>query len=144
MLYSNSQKVPLSDEISHISDYIELQKLRFAYKLCLTVNMKKPVESLQIAPLILIPLVENAFKHGDFTDIKYPAEIKATNVKNKFSSAVSNRKSLHKKYMTSGIGINNLKRRLKLIYPNSHHLEINETDICYAVKITINVENEYK
>ncbi|OFX79871.1 MAG: hypothetical protein A2X12_07750 [Bacteroidetes bacterium GWE2_29_8] len=135
MLYeTQSQYQNLSEEIMIISDYIELQKLRLTDKVQVTFDIIGNTEKYKLEPYILIPLIENAFKHGadninnSFIEIiiQIKEELLIFTVRNKIVTKINSDKK------NSGIGLKNIKRRLELLYENEHSLEIKETkDIFY-------------
>lgn len=127
MLYeSDEDKVPLATEIEYLKSYIELQKLRFEEDVCILSNINFGGNSLNIEPMLLIPLVENAFKHGITTirdafistDLTVEGDTLHFTVKNSFQEHNS------PKDKDSGIGLDNLQSRLKLLYPGHHRLSI--------------------
>jgi len=129
MLYeSDEEKVNLSKEIDYIQSYIDLQTLRFGHnvRIAFTVDQPLPADPC-IEPMLLIPLIENAFKHGiglikdPEIDIRLqigPKNLRLT-VRNKYDST-----STATRDKVSGIGLANLERRLKLLYPHKHMLYI--------------------
>jgi sensor histidine kinase YesM len=120
---SESDTVPLDQEISYLKSFIDLQQLRFGKEI-ITFDIKVEEHGKMLAPMLLIPLVENAIKHGS----KYP-DAPAIKVKlhanEHFEFSVTNaiNTDLVNKDKTGGIGLKNLKRRLELIYPDSFSLE---------------------
>jgi two-component system, LytTR family, sensor kinase len=121
---SEEEKVPLEKELSYLRSFIDLQQLRFGKKLIqFDAEIRNPGKS--IAPMLFIPLVENAIKHGDKN-----AELPAIRVKlfvdSSIDFVVENRISdpSQPKDKTGGIGLKNLRRRLDLIYPSSHTFDI--------------------
>lgn len=143
MIYeSNVELVSLEKEITYIKNYIELQKLRFDNQDLLQVNLQitDSFKSKFICPMILIPFIENAFKHGlsvedhNLIDISLGIENKVLNliVKN----SISNLKNGTDK-KNSGIGLENVKRRLNLVYPNRHTLEIKSDNEFFNVDLKI-------
>lgn len=133
-------RVSLIQELNYIDDYIQLQQIRL--KKPLSFNFEKHIvdEDLKIAPLLLIVLVENAFKHGI-----EPAEnqaylnlyLKSDHQKVYFSCKNSIEEENAAK--VRGIGLDNLKKRLALLYPNKHHLEINADKKSYSVTLEITI-----
>jgi len=143
MIYeSNAELVSLEKEITYIKNYIELQKLRFDNQELLKVNLQitDNFKSTFICPMILIPFIENAFKHGLSTeehnkiDIALGIENKTLNLKVK--NTISNLKNGTDK-KNSGIGLDNVKRRLNLVYPNRHDLTINSDNEFFYVDLKI-------
>lgn len=127
MLYeSDEAKVSLETEIEYLKSYVELQKLRFEEDVSIISNINFAGSSLNIEPMLLIPLVENAFKHGITgirdafisTDLTVEGDILCFTVKNSFQE------HNNPKDKDSGIGLDNLQSRLKLLYPGNHRLSI--------------------
>jgi sensor histidine kinase YesM len=103
-----------ADELHYTQNLTALHQLRCAYPLQVINNISPEVLSLTSMPFLLIPLVENALKHGDLSDAAMPLTITATKNNNNFELTVSNKKSQQKN--TAGIGLKNLERRLELTY----------------------------
>jgi len=118
---AKKETVNLQNEINYLIDYIELQKLRMPDKSKVIFNLDGNSSNKEIEPMLLIPFVENAFKHGDIfsedAKINILLRIDENNiffkVENKIDKALVQDKS-------SGIGLNNLKKRLELLYPQKH------------------------
>lgn len=139
---SQGNTVPLKEEINHLEDFIEFQKLRTTQKL--TVNYMKVIDNLdncEIAPLILIPFIENAFKYGVSAHEDSTIAIDLLLENGLLSLNISNKIFLTKNISqaNAGIGLNNTKRRLALIYPDKHQLETIEEQGTYAVALKINL-----
>lgn len=143
MLYeTGEEKVSLENEKEYLRSYIDLQQQRFGKKVMLNVNMLTSDKMYDIEPMLLIPFVENAFKHGTGLienaqiDITMKAEnnILYFNVCNKFNNT-----SLEIKDKASGIGLANVQRRLQLLYPLQHQLIIKKDDEHFSVELTINL-----
>ncbi|MBO9634998.1 MAG: histidine kinase [Chitinophagaceae bacterium] len=141
MLYeSDEEKVSISKEIDYIQSYIDLQTLRFGHHVRISFEAVKPHEDFTIEPMLLIPLIENAFKHGIgmIEDPEIIVQLKVLEdevllmVQNKF-----NRSSEETKDKTSGIGLTNLDRRLKLLYPNRHALQLANNGTFYNASLKI-------
>ncbi len=134
MLYeSNDTLVSLQKEVEHINNFIDLQKLRLREHTSLQFNVEGDIEGKQIAPMLMMTLVENAFKHGlvSKNEIGIIINLKVTDSELHFSTA--NNISTHKKREFGGIGLENLRQRLKLLYPNRHKLTFEEKDgVFYA------------
>ncbi len=145
MLYeSNNEKVPLNSEIEYIQSFIEIQKLRLAEEddFIIQFNIEGETDHILIAPMLMIPFVENAFKHGiNFKDSSIiKIELKISYNQLIFSVFNSNYKvdnELEKG--KSGIGLENMKRRLELLYPNGHALEIKEEDEVHGAILKLNL-----
>ncbi len=132
--------VPLSNEIDFTKNYIELQQMRLTDKVTVVFNTIGISEDLQIAPLLFIPFVENAFKYGVST--KEPTtiniQIHATNNQIAFHATNTVATNISTHLDSTGIGINNAKRRLALLYPGMHELNISNKDNTYLVSLHIN------
>jgi hypothetical protein len=133
----DSMYVPLSGEITLLNNYIALEKLRYDDRL--KVNFKPHLEQdIEIAPLILLSIVENAFKHGAGNDIGEPVvniELKADH--GHFMFTVSNSFQPKLAANSPSIGLPNLKQQLELIYPGRHDLTITRADTLFIVTLTI-------
>lgn len=134
--------VLLEDEINYINNYIELQKLRMDRSVKLKYCSLENVPALQIAPMLLIPFIENAFKHGVNSEQKSYIEIELSINKTEFRLNVLNNKVNVQKDISegSGLGIENTKHRLNLIYPSKHLLVINDAEKEYTVSLYINLQ----
>ncbi len=132
----------LEDEINYICNFIELQKLRLDRSVKLEYYTLENIPALQIAPMLLIPFIENAFKHGVNSEQKSHIKIAATMNKTQFQLSVVNNKVNVQKDISerSGLGIENTKHRLNLIYPSKHLLVINDTEREFSVSLHINLQ----
>lgn len=137
MLYEKNKEVLLTDEIDYLENYIALQKLRFDFEVPLNINIDNQNSNEKIAPLLLITLVENAFKHGDFKYPEFPLIIRLVNFNNELSFIVENRKRQDQRNDFNGIGIANFKRRLELIYPGRYYFDIAESETLYKSTLKI-------
>jgi sensor histidine kinase YesM len=132
--------VMLEDEINYNNNYIELQKVRLDKSVKIEYNNAIDVASFKIAPMLLTPFIENAFKHGvnpeEESHIRISLELHDKNL----SMVVSNNKvsTQQETAEQSGLGIANTKSRLNMIYPGKHLLTINENDKHFEVSLQIN------
>jgi len=136
-------KVPLVKEIDFMERYIDLMQLRVSSNLSLEKSFPIVNQPIQIAPLLLISFIENAFKHG--IDALQPSHIKIVLVikKEKLHYSVINSSFPQKEKVTdSGIGLENLKKRLELLYPNRFELINMENDNIYTAKLTLNFKKD--
>jgi two-component system LytT family sensor kinase len=126
---SNAQRIVLKEEIKYLEDFIDLQKLRMVRQDPIVFNKQVPDDTIEIAPLILVTFLENAFKHGDLSDPDMPVTILLETNAADLTYTIRNKISDKEKDESSGIGLNNLKRRLSLIYGNncimSHEIKNN-------------------
>lgn len=148
MLYEcNEKEVFLSKEINYMQNYLELEKLRHGNKMMIQFQVEGHIEKQKIAPLILIPFIENAFKHGinnqisqGFVNLNLCVEgidlmMNIENSKSPSLPKISEKRS-------GGIGLINVKRRMDIIYPNRHHLEIKESPNTYAAELQLQLIND--
>ena len=117
-------QVDLGQEIDYLHNYLALCHLRFPDQFFVDFTITGEPAGHRIAPLLLIPFVENAFKHGVLDDADHPVRLRLTIRPAEIVFAVQNRISDHRKDPTSGIGLPNLRRRLALLYPSRHALRI--------------------
>ncbi|GAB3921081.1 sensor histidine kinase [Larkinella terrae] len=138
---SNQVTVPLATEVSYIEHYIELQKNRFGPKLDVAINIYSPIDDLRIAPLLLLPLVENSFKHGVASSPGFSwVRVDISRRPGQFSVKIANSKDEQGPIPASangGIGLANVKKRLSLIYPDGHDLAIIDECHSYLISLTI-------
>ncbi len=144
MIYeANVEKVSLKKEITYLENYVELQRLRVDEKAEIKVEVKGKANHLKIAPLLLIPLVENGFKHGIKGDTKNAFINIFMNVeKHDFHFNVKNNRGqvdVIEKDHFNGIGLQNVQRRLELLYPEKHELKIKELNKTFEVDLKINL-----
>jgi two-component system LytT family sensor kinase len=128
MLYdSNDAQIPLEKELSYLENYVELQKIRFEEDVEISLRVKGETAGQLIEPMLMIPFVENAFKHGvglvrepviDI-DLMFDHKEMTFKVRNKITPDTSGEKD-----NSSGIGLQNVRRRLELLYPDAHRLEL--------------------
>ncbi len=136
---AKNNTVNLGQEIEFIRNYIEMQKIRLTDKVSIKFVIKGDTGSVSIAPLMLIPFIENAFKYGISThnESNINAEINAEGKEITFTCTNTNFPNISLKNKGTGMGISNTKRRLELLYPDKHVLEIKETADCFSVKLVI-------
>lgn len=144
MLYETDEdRVSLAKEVEYLQSFIDLQQQRFGKKVAINIKIDMPDNFYEIEPMLLIPFVENAFKHGvgliENPTITIHLYIqKATlhfEVRNRFNAQSSETQD-----RTSGIGLNNVKRRLKLLYDDKQSLEISKQDDWFVVLLKINLQ----
>ena len=128
--------VSLENEIYHLQDYISLEKLRFHDTLQVNLIKESAVENINIAPMMLIPFVENSFKHGAIVNGVLVINILIKKIDDTLLFEVEN-SIIEKSKSEGGIGLENIQKRLKMLYPNAHTLEINENDQRFKVSLTL-------
>ena len=146
MLYgSDTEYVPISKEIDYLKSYISLQKIRFKNPDFAKFEIKGNQKNKLIAPMLLIPFVENAFKHGA-KDIQSKAVsiILTTNADFIQLEVMNNinKSDLQSKDATSGIGLSNVRRRLELIYKNQYDLDVSIKNDKFIVKLKLNFSDK--
>jgi len=118
--------MPLQSEVKYLEDVIELQRISTKGMACINFTIEGYVGMQPIATLLLIAFVENAFKHGVLTDAANPVKINLQATDEKLDFRVHNKKNRDQKDKTPGIGLNNVRRRLELMYPGRHTLAIDQ------------------
>jgi two-component system, LytTR family, sensor kinase len=127
MLYeSNDALVSLEKEVDHIRNFIDLQKLRLREHTSIQLNVEGELAGKQIAPMLLMTLVENAFKHGLVSRNEIGITLNLLVEDDWLLFSTVNNSSSHKKREFGGIGLQNLQQRLNLLYPNQHELHLEE------------------
>lgn len=141
---TSGDTIAISKEVEFIENYIELNKLRFDDDDAIDIlfTTEGDLDNVQIAPALLIPFVENAFKHG--IDIYNPSFVKihltVTNTVLNFvckNSLKTHQFSNSVEKNNSGIGLQNVKRRLAILYPNAHELSISEDKNMYYINLKL-------
>jgi len=141
----NKPSVSLNEEVLHIKEYIELEKIRFQDTLKVSFKSDTISEEIQVAPMLLIPFVENAFKHGNLIDGFLTVEIAITFIDNKFNFSINNTVlNADENQNKSGIGLENIQKRLNLLYKDNHQLNIEKRDNWFCVNLIINNLNTSK
>jgi len=136
---ASAQYVSLEKELHYIQSYIELQQLRFGSSVPVLFTVNGNGIGMKIAPLVLIPFVENAFKHGVNAEENSEIKILIYYTESELKMEVTNNKvkTNLREEEKSGLGINNTKNRLMLLYPNKHELLIQENDIDFKVTLVV-------
>ena len=138
MQNSDQKQISLAEEVDFLQQYISLMQLRLTDKTTVQVDFPKQVPQLTIAPLLFISLVENAFKHGvsatTTTTLSFSLRVEGdTIIFRSENTKIPTQESLY----SSGIGIDNLKKRLTLLYPERHQYTIEEKEGKYIAQLTI-------
>lgn len=140
MLYeTDDDKVLLKSEADYLQSYIDLQNLRFGDRLTLNVDLGLQEDWHAIEPMLLVPFVENAFKHGTGMVENPIIDITLQAVNNELSFIVKNKyiEEDSAKDKVSGIGLTNVKRRLQLLYGKNHNLKIDKSDEWFSVTLQL-------
>ncbi|MBX2922966.1 MAG: histidine kinase [Chitinophagaceae bacterium] len=140
-----AQQVSLKKDIEILYDYIRLEKIRYEERLELNVFICENTGTLQIAPLLMLPLVENAFKHGTAATIDNPwINIQLHIQNNDLILNISNSKPEMNNVLDNSagkIGIENVRKRLNLLYPGKHSLDFFDEQDCFITVLNITLTN---
>jgi LytS/YehU family sensor histidine kinase len=143
VLYEGQKSlVPLKQELQLVNEYISLERIRYGNKLDVHVLMPENTEDIHITPLLLLPFVENCFKHGTSNILENPwinltIELKDTSLLMKL---MNGKAPLNKNdFKQSGIGINNVKQRLDLLYKYNYELQIRDEIDVFVVDLRVNL-----
>ena len=143
MLYDDDEeKVPLEREIEYLQSYIDLQQQRFGKNVQVNVDLQQVDVNHEIEPMLLIPFVENAFKHGTGLIENAQITIQLRTEKDKLFFNVQNKydpSSIEIKDKTSGIGLTNVKRRLNLLYGEKQRLLVTQKDNLFSISLQLNL-----
>jgi two-component system, LytTR family, sensor kinase len=143
MLYeTDEEKVLVEKEVEYLNNYIDLQRQRFGKHIRINVSFEVQDKSLSIEPMLLIPFVENAFKHGTglIEDATIDINLRVENghldfiVKNRYNDLAQETRD-----KTSGIGLHNVRRRLNLLYAKHHSLIIEKKEGWFTVMLHLNL-----
>lgn len=133
---TTSDFVSIESEINYIRNLVELYKLRLSNPDQIKLSFEGDFSQIRIAPVIFVPFIENAFKHGVLKN-GVIISLKENNGVITFESTNTINKTVKVQKDTGGTGLSNIRKRLDLIYPGSHHLSIDDTDHTFHVKLTI-------
>lgn len=138
MIYDSSEvHVPLQDEIAYLKNYVSLEKLRYDTPEQIQFTTEGDFSGRLIAPLILLTIIENCFKHGDRIHPIIDIHLKMDG--EQITLSTQNNLDQQEVQKNGGLGIQNLKNRLQLIYPNKHILTIQEKEDQYYCQLQINL-----
>jgi hypothetical protein len=134
-LYDQQQMVSVSQEVHYLTNFIQLQQTRASEKLRLTVHFDQNLDGQQVYPLLFLPLVENAFKYvgGDY-QVSIDAGLQGSTIRLEVENSVPVDIPLKKE---KGIGLENLKRRLELLYPDKHTLTAQKKENTFVAVLTL-------
>lgn len=139
MLYeASAAKVLLKDEIGHLENYISIEQMRFADRLDLSFQYSGDITGKMIAPLLLLPFVENAFKHGISDDSGW-ITINLKVIGERLFLKVENSYPENARPKGHGLGLKNVKRRLDLTYPNEYELQLTQNEQIFEADLKLNL-----
>jgi two-component system, LytTR family, sensor kinase len=146
MLYESDElKVSLDKEMRYLESYIELQRLRFGNNVKISFRVDNLSPHQMIEPMLLIPFVENAFKHGTGMVSNPVIEVYVDSTDEYFLFRVTNKvntKFKEEKDRSSGIGLSNVRRRLSLLYPNNHEMEASEQNGWFVAELSLRLKDQ--
>ncbi len=139
---ANEDKVPLQKELDFVDNFMELQRIRYNDKYEITLSSNGKTTDLQVAPLLFIDFIENAFKHGlekRFNDgfVRVFISIKNSKLEFKVINSNSQGEELVPERISQGIGLSNARKRLAIIYPGKHDLTIQEHGETYEINLKL-------
>lgn len=142
MLFESShEKVSFKNEIAHIKNYLDLERIRFVDTEYIDLKISGDYSRIMIPPLIFMPFIENTFKHGDklkqTPGILIKFDITDTNIFFEISNYIKENYVMHNKQ--SGFGLSNIKRRLELLFGNKYELLIKNENKIFTVKLNLNL-----
>ena len=146
-LYDGKLKaIPVSKELEYINHYIELEKIRYSDRLDVAVNVYSPLDGFMISPLLLLPLIENCYKHGVSNNTEESwIRIDLSIQNNWLTVKIENSRSENAQHESSdknGIGLENVKKRLEILYPDKHEFKYMSEEHSYLTILKIkNLEN---
>jgi two-component system LytT family sensor kinase len=136
----NEDFMPLVQEIQYLETLVKLQLISAKGNAYIQFDAEGMLSEPKVASLLFVSFVENAFKHGVLNDPLNPVHIHLSAANGTITFSVSNKKNNDQKDKTGGIGLNNVKRRLELMYPGKHQLEITDSDELYNVNLVLQTE----
>ncbi|BAV09892.1 sensor histidine kinase [Filimonas lacunae] len=145
MIYeSNTPTVALEKELDYLQNYMNLKKLRLSNQVTVHYQVEGNTTGLRIEPMLLIPFVENAFKHGVSYKENCDIQIKINVGQRKLHLVVSNKIHRHEDTEPGGIGLDNVVKRLNLLYPtDQHQLVITQENNIYTVSLSLLLKDVY-
>ena len=138
---SSAEQISLEQEVEHLQNFLDLQKLRIHREANVRFEMAGDWQGKIIAPMLLEPFVENAFKHGNIHQAGAEIALSLQVAQDRLHFLVKNTvdHQTHQKDAYSGIGLANIRKRLELLYPNRHSLRIQPEKNMYSVDLTIQI-----
>jgi two-component system, LytTR family, sensor kinase len=134
--YEKGEWVPLEKELSFVNDLISLHRLRLDYEMMYTPEISEEAQHCGVPPLTLIPLIENALKHGQLKN--HPLRLQAFVQGQALQIVVQNHKAPLQKDTTGGVGLQNIRQRLALLYPaGSYRFEVKDAQDVFTVTLSL-------
>ena len=144
MLYDcKTDEVRLENEIKIMKNYIDLERERYGNKIEISWSVEGEIKDKFIAPLLMLPFLENAFKHGTSEQLEKPwLSVDISVSQNILKGKIANSKNEYTPATNHGIGIQNVKKRLAFIYPGKHELKLNDEGNFFVVSLLIELKNQ--
>ena len=144
MLYDcKGAEVRVEKELEVMKNYIELERERYGDKIDISWSVEGEIKDKFIAPLMMLPFLENAFKHGTSEQIERSwLSVDVSVIDNTLKAKITNSKNENVKYRENGIGIANVKKRLQFIYPGKHELKFSDEGLFFVVALVIRLEGD--
>jgi two-component system, LytTR family, sensor kinase len=138
----NGARIPIEKELTYLKDYVDLQKLRKDENYSVEFTCSPEVKGFSIEPLLLIPFVENAFKHiSHKANATNFVKLDVSRSNGHFNFTIENSKEAERTTeLHGGIGLNNVKRRLELLYPEKYQLQIKDDETVYKVDLKLEID----
>jgi len=137
--FSKEGEVRIEDEIQLLQSYIKLERLRLRDTCDVQIDIEEVDKGLMISPLLFLPFVENAFKHGTHPTKACFVHIQLKTISDKLHFSVKNSMFENRKVVKTNIGLQNTKRRLELLFPNRHQLDIMKNEGHHLVELIIDL-----
>lgn len=142
MLYDcRSDEVLLEKEVEILKDYVDIEKERYGSRIDISWNVEGEIKDKVIAPLLILPFVENAFKHGTAEQLERPwLSFDLVVQQNKLHCKIVNSKNETKPVYRGGLGIENARKRLAIFYPQQHQLDVTDAGSCFVVDLSVELK----
>ncbi|MEO0628708.1 MAG: histidine kinase, partial [Bacteroidota bacterium] len=143
-LYEQKKSVPLSQEVAYLKQLVELESMRIEGLAPVVWEVDSKLSDWQVPPLLLVPFIENAFKHGNLQDPSQPLTIRLSVEKNqRLNFQVTNKikTGQNSKDGTGGIGLVNVQKRLNLLYADAHNLSISNHGELFNAHLELHIPN---
>jgi len=140
---SKAEQIPLETEVDHIEQYLQLFRMRSEAPLDITFQVSGAIEGLRLEPMMLIPLVENCCKHADFNTNEKAyirLDLRVENGWLHFHTTNTKNDQDRQKDQVGGVGMDNLRQRLELLYPNAHRFTTQDKIAVFEVGFSIKTD----
>jgi two-component system LytT family sensor kinase len=139
-IYEQAERVPLEVELKHIADFIALQRMRYDFEPNVQLSRAEDIEHLLVPPFLYISFVENGFKHGALRDPERPISFIFEKEQEFLTFRTSNALSNAQKDQQGGVGLDNIKKRLELMYNSRHQLNLEVSDQHFEATLRIPID----